>query len=80
MTPFVIQSSSMKRDAMLVLRLPAEIKAALQKAADANLRSMSSMNVWALSEWLAAHGFLDAPGAAPEAKPKQAKRGGRKRR
>jgi hypothetical protein len=51
--------SIVKSDAVLNLRLPGPVKAALAKAADANMRTMSSMAAWAMSEWLTEHGFLD---------------------
>jgi hypothetical protein len=48
-----------KSDAVLNLRIPASVKAALAKAADANLRTLSSMAGWAMAEWLSEHGYLD---------------------
>jgi hypothetical protein len=51
----------MQRDAMLVLRLPKALKDALGTAAEDNLRSMSSMAVWAMTEWLRSNGY-DATG------------------
>lgn len=50
---------SVKSDAVLNLRLPVAVKEALAKAADANMRTLSSMAAWAMSEWLTEHGFLD---------------------
>jgi hypothetical protein len=49
----------MKSDAVLNLRVPAALKDALTDAADKNLRTMSSMAVWALTQWLEVNGFLD---------------------
>jgi hypothetical protein len=49
----------MKRDAVLILRLPLDVKSALQAAGEADAgRSMSGMGVKILSEWLGEHGFL----------------------
>jgi hypothetical protein len=50
----------MKNDAILNLRVPSEIKVALQRAAGANLRSMSGMATWAMAEWLTQHNFLSS--------------------
>jgi hypothetical protein len=50
---------SVKSDAVLNLRVPASVKEALAKAAEANLRTLSSMSVWAMAEWLSEHGYLD---------------------
>jgi hypothetical protein len=58
---------SVKSDAVLNLRLPASVKEALAKAADANMRTLSSMAAWAMAEWLTEHGFLDRD-AAPQKK------------
>ncbi len=63
---------SVKSDAVLNLRIPASIKDALAKAADANLRSLSSMAAWAMAEWLSEHGYLDRDVVAP--KPRETKR------
>jgi hypothetical protein len=49
----------MKADAVLNLRVPATMKDALARAADDNLRTMSSMATWAMAEWLSEHGYLD---------------------
>ncbi len=44
---------------MLVLRLPIEVKRALQQAGEADAgRSMSGMAVKILSEWLGEHGHM----------------------
>lgn len=66
-------NKTMKRDATLVLRLPVEVKTALQEAADADAgRSMSGMAVKILSEWLTEHDHLAEP-----SKPASPKRGHR---
>jgi hypothetical protein len=51
----------MKADSILSVCLPVSIRRAIEAAAKKNLRSMSSMTVWALSQWLASNGFLDEP-------------------
>jgi hypothetical protein len=53
----------MNRDDMLNVRIPAEIKAAVTRAADEDHgRSMSGMVVRILTEWLTERGHLPAPG------------------
>ncbi len=49
----------MKRDDVLNVRVPTEIKAALKRAADADDRSVSTMTVRILREWLAAKGYVN---------------------
>ena len=65
----------MRSDAILNLRIPTEIKAALQRAAEANLRSMSGMANWAMSEWLTEHGFMTRDEAAAVNKGRKPKGG-----
>ena len=48
----------MKRDEVLNIRVPSEVKEALRKAAEADDRSLSTMAVRILREWLESHGFL----------------------
>lgn len=43
---------------MLVMRVPGSLKTALDKAAADNLRSMSSMASWILSQWLEGKSYL----------------------
>lgn len=72
----VLQVVSMKRDAVMNLRVPGDVKDALQRAADADFgRSMSSMAVRIFQEWLTEHGHLKP---APTNAAKAAKRKGRK--
>jgi uncharacterized protein (DUF1778 family) len=47
-----------KKDATLNLRLPADVKEALQRAAAKDDRSASSLAVRVLREWLTAEGHL----------------------
>jgi hypothetical protein len=49
----------MKSDAVLNLRVPAQVKEALANAGRHDMRSMSGMAVRALAEWLADHGYLE---------------------
>ncbi len=51
--------NSMKADAVLNLRVPEPVKNAMTRAAHDNMRTMSSMAVWAMAEWLSEHGYLD---------------------
>ena len=54
-----VTNVNVKRDAVLNMRLPVEIKRALQRAADDDHgRSMSGMAGRALREWLEEHGYL----------------------
>lgn len=60
----------MKREAVLNLRLPKDVKAAIQDAAEADHgRSMSSMAVRIFREWLSENGYL-----ALESEPSKATR------
>jgi hypothetical protein len=47
----------MNKDDVLNFRVPADIKAALRKAAEQDDRSMSTMAVRILREWLTEKGF-----------------------
>ena len=47
----------MKRDEVLNVRVPAELKSALKNAADADDRSVSTMTVRILREWLQENGY-----------------------
>lgn len=58
----------MNRDEVLNVRVPGEIKAALKKAADADERSVSTMTVRILREWLEHHGHLRATSRASRLK------------
>lgn len=59
----------MKRDAVLNIRLPAEVKAAIQRAAeDDHGRSISGMVVRVLREWLASNAYLAAEPPKPTRK------------
>jgi len=48
----------MKRDEVLNIRVPSEVKEALRKAAEADDRSLSTMAVRILREWLEGHGHI----------------------
>jgi hypothetical protein len=67
--------STVKLDAVLNLRLPESVKAALAKAADANMRTLSSMAAWAMAEWLSEHGFLDRDAVPPKKRASKRSRG-----
>jgi hypothetical protein len=53
----------MAKDAALGFRIPAEVKAALERAAKADDRSVSSMVERILKSWLTENGYL--PPASP---------------
>jgi len=48
----------MKRDDVLNVRVPSEVKEALRKAAEADERSVSVLVVRILRDWLVDHGHL----------------------
>lgn len=50
---------------MLIMRFPADVKAALRRAADDEHRSMSGLVLNLVSEYLASEGYLDAKNRAP---------------
>jgi hypothetical protein len=50
----------MKRDAVLNLRVPAQLKAALERAAEEDFRSVSNQAVLLLMESLKQRGYLKA--------------------
>lgn len=54
----------MTKDEVLNLRVPADVKAALQRAAAADDRSTSSMALKVIKHWLVANGYLRAGDAA----------------
>lgn len=63
--PNVLQTRPMKRDAMLNVRIPADVKRAIKRAGDDDHgRSVSGMVVRILREWCIAHGYLAAPKSA----------------
>lgn len=53
----------MTKDEVLNLRVPADVKAALKRAAEADDRSVSSMVLRIVREWLVAHSVLGRRGA-----------------
>jgi hypothetical protein len=62
MTLDVLHMTAMKRDAVLNIRLPADVKAAVRRAAEDDFsRSVSSMVVRVLREWCVEKGYLTAP-------------------
>lgn len=52
----------MDRDATMTFRLPAATRAALEEAAEAERRSLSSLAVLILEDWLTDRGHLPKPG------------------
>ena len=62
-------TAAMERDAVLNIRLPVEVKDALQRAGDEDHgRSMSGMTVRILQEWLSEKGYLKAQPPTPSRK------------
>ncbi|HYV49052.1 MAG TPA: hypothetical protein VFA20_29530 [Myxococcaceae bacterium] len=65
----------MERDAVLAVRIPAEVKEAVRRAGEADHgRSLSGMVVRILREWCVEKGYL-APEANIEAPKRRGKRG-----
>jgi hypothetical protein len=48
----------MRKSEQMAIRLPAETKAALERAAKDEIRSMSSLVERIVTDWLRAHGYL----------------------
>ncbi len=68
----------MKRDAVLNVRLPADVKEALRRAAEDDFdRSVSGMVVRVLREWLDKKGYLSAEAAETKQSRKKTKTTGR---
>lgn len=58
----------MDRDATMTFRLPAATRAALERAAEAERRSLSSLAVLILEDWLRDEGHLARARRAPKRK------------
>jgi len=56
----------MTLDAIMMMRFPSDVKAALAKAAKAEQRSMSNLTLSVMTDWLVANGYLKP--AKPAAK------------
>lgn len=50
----------MRKDAVIVVRLPGEVKAALRRAAAEDERTLSAEVAWVLKEWVIRRGYLAA--------------------
>lgn len=71
----VLQSASMKRDAVLNVRVPEDVKDAVRRAGeDDHGRSLSGMVVRILREWCAQKGYLE-PEESTVAPTRRVKRG-----
>lgn len=57
----VLHRDQMALEAMLVVRFPRDVKKALQRAAEEDSRSMSSMALIIIREGLQARGYLEKP-------------------
>ena len=61
----------MPKDDVLNLRVPADVKAALKRAAEADERSVSSMALKVIKDWLITNGYLRAPTRAAALRPRR---------
>jgi hypothetical protein len=68
-----LYNSEMALDAVVMMRFPADVKAALQLAAIDERRSMSNLALSVLSEWLAERGYLSPPGHPKKQEKKRAR-------
>ena len=76
MTPLVLQATAMKRDSVLNVRMPSDLKEALRRAGeDDHGRSVSGMVVRVLREWCVEHGYLKAEGSPAGGATRRTKRG-----
>jgi hypothetical protein len=57
----IVYTSLMERDSVLIMRFPAEVKAALRRAAEEDHRSMSGLVLKLVSDYLIDGGYLPAP-------------------
>ena len=64
----------MSKDDVLNFRVPADLKAALRKAAEQDERSMSMMAVRILREWLTAEGHYQSEDTTPTRTSRKARR------
>ena len=53
----------MERDAVIIFRLPLETRRALERAAEAEHRKLSSMALHIVTAWLEQGGYLAKPGS-----------------
>lgn len=62
MIPYLapLYKSKMTLDAIMMMRFPSEVKAALAKAARAEQRSMSNLTLSVVTDWLVANGYMKA--------------------
>jgi hypothetical protein len=58
----------MPKTAALAFRIEAAVKAALEKAARDDARSLSSLMEKIIGDWLGGHGYLEKPKPKPKAK------------
>ena len=62
--------ADMDKDTRLTFRMPEATRAALERAADVERRSVSDLAVIILSDWLAERGHLSKPGQGKKQKGK----------
>jgi hypothetical protein len=53
--------AAMTKDTRLTFRMPQDVRAALEAAAEVERRSVSDLALIILSDWLTDHGHLPAP-------------------
>ena len=64
----------MNKDDVLNFRVPADLKAALRRAADQDERSMGTLAGRILREWLVENGYFKLDDAKPSRLPRKARR------
>ncbi len=64
----------MRKDDVLFMRLPSEMKARLAEAAKREMRTTSSLAVWILSKWLENNGFPAPKESEKASAPRKGKR------
>lgn len=53
-----LYNEAMTLDAIMMMRFPSDVKAALAKAAKAEQRSMSNLTLAVMTDWLVANGYM----------------------
>ena len=53
-----IYNGNMTLDAIMMMRFPSDVKAALARAAKAEQRSMSNLTLAVMTDWLVASGYM----------------------
>jgi hypothetical protein len=66
------------KDAIITVRVPAPLKDALQRAAEADMRTLASLTAKVLSEYAHQHGLLKAEGQTASGGAPKARKGARR--